>query len=217
MNFDDLGFEDFKKMADDGSLSNEEKIGFTKGYRIGSETLIIRELLLNTSFGNRKQTVLDLGCGCGVLVHRIIQESTQRDHFLYLVDSDEVLAKLSHPECTFPVSHGGKFPVPITMSFDLIIVYSVLQHVVNDDGINGVKEFIDAAVNLLSINGILFLGDIPRLYKGDYVANSFMHEEFLFKLLRKYRNDNYKSYIIPHIKGHPLYETRDNILIRRLR
>jgi hypothetical protein len=71
--FEDLTFEDFRRMAVDGSLSRYEKIGFPNSYREGREPGIWRDIVakLPALLGQNK-VVLDVGPGCSDLPSMLI-------------------------------------------------------------------------------------------------------------------------------------------------
>ena len=63
--FAKLGFEDFRRLAADTSLSTYEKIGFPNSYREGMEPLIFADILAKLDrLGDAGSTVLDIGPGC---------------------------------------------------------------------------------------------------------------------------------------------------------
>ena len=72
-NFSNIGYEDFKKLASDPSLSKYEKIGFPDAYRAGHEEQIFSDICSKvTNLTRAGQTVLDIGPGCSDLPVKLI-------------------------------------------------------------------------------------------------------------------------------------------------
>ena len=166
-----ITFEDFQKMAQDDSLSLNEKIGFPDAYRANYENLIVDDVFLKSGLGKDSANILDLGCGCSKLTKEIINFTQQNNHKLILADSAEMLAKLEDLPSLHKVS--GKFPENIndfhqwTNEIDFILIYSVIQHIYLEANI---FLFIDKALDLLKPGGRLLLGDIPNQSKALQIA-----------------------------------------------
>ena len=63
--FANLAFEDFKKLAQDETLTKYERIGFPDSYRSGIEEVIFQDILTKLPLLNElKMNVLDIGPGC---------------------------------------------------------------------------------------------------------------------------------------------------------
>src|SRR5688572_13757193 len=85
--FADLTFEDFRRMATDGSLSKYEKIGFPDSYRAGAENEIFEDIVAKSpALGAKNKTALDIGPGCSDLPRLLIAFCARQDHELLLVD-----------------------------------------------------------------------------------------------------------------------------------
>jgi SAM-dependent methyltransferase len=198
-------------MARAPDLTFEEKIGFTDGYREGYEHLVIEELKQYTKIKDGYKSVIDIGCGCGRLVYDIVELFYRYGSHLYLVDSKEVLSAI---DIRLPhIKVAGEFPGVKLPKADIVIVNSVLQHVYNKDGEKAVNHFIMSAVKLLLDGGELFLGDIPNFYKRD--GADFRYKSFIADMIYRYSNYGYRVFILPHDRSHPLYNTRENISIRK--
>src|SRR5262249_42126054 len=143
--FDNLTFEDFRRMAADSSLSCYEKIGFPDSYRAGKEEYIFRDILKKLpQLGQERQIVLDIGPGCSGLAHLLIDHCSEKEHTLLLVDSKEMLDQLPdrndlrkyparYPKCPeLFTQYDGKVQV--------LLVYSVL-HYIFDEG--NLFDFLD--------------------------------------------------------------------------
>src|SRR4051812_1008682 len=86
--FASLTFNDFRRMAEDESLSIYEKIGFPNSYREGKEELIFNDIEAKLpSLSGRDKIVLDIGPGCSRLPLMLIERCRAQSHTLLLVDS----------------------------------------------------------------------------------------------------------------------------------
>ncbi len=237
-----ITFEEFKEFANDSNLSRYEKIGFPDDYRAGKEINIFKDLNQKLKLDRNEITILDIGCGCSDLVNILIDNAETKKQNLILVDSDEML-QLSK-ENKFTKKIAGKFPdcYEDLQSFenqvDVIVVYSVLQHIVLDSNPYG---FIDKALELLKPEGYLLIGDIPNFSKRnrffqskrghkfhqDYirsasapVPNTSFPDSFekiddglLFGILHRYRGLGFETYIVPQNNDLPMSNRREDVLI----
>lgn len=63
--FANLTFDDFRRMANDNSLSCYEKIGFPDSYRQGKEKYIFEDILDKLpGLDTEGKIILDIGPGC---------------------------------------------------------------------------------------------------------------------------------------------------------
>src|SRR5260221_11655784 len=93
--FTELTFADFKRMAQDDSLSRYEKIGFPDSYREGKEERIFADIRAKlTRLEGTPGLVFDIGPGCSELPFMLIDLCRQQGHQLVLIDSAEMLAQL---------------------------------------------------------------------------------------------------------------------------
>ncbi len=237
-----ITFDDFKQRALDSSLSDNEKIGFPDTYRQGYTGEIFADILTKLpALSDNNRIILDIGCGCSELAMATIQYCQQQQHKLVLVDSEEMVSLL--PEGPDIVKIPGKFPqnqeifTKYQNSCDVIIIYSVLQHVVLEDNL---FNFIDKALELLNIGGMLLLGDIPNISKRKRFFSSPQgiktHQEFtgrdeipavdifhiehekiddsiLMAILQRYRGFGFETYLLPQHDMLPMATRREDILI----
>lgn len=243
--FADLTFEDFRRMANDVSLSRYEKIGFPNSYRAGQEPLIWRDIVgkLPALLGYKK-TVLDVGPGCSELPLMLIDLCQKHGHRLLLVDSPEMLDQL--PDEPFIEKHAGVYPDCAEMlerfrgRVDVLLSYSVLHYVFAEGNI---WNFLDASLQLLSHGGEMLLGDIPNAskrnrffstpagvdYHRGFTGNSDETPEVNFNevrpgsiddavilgLLHRARLAGCDSHVVPQAPELPMANRREDILIRR--
>ncbi len=135
--FSSIGYEDFRALAQDGSLSKYERIGFPDSYRKGFEQLIFADILSKLdNLEKREQKVLDIGPGCSDLPLMLIEKCREQGHFLALIDSKEMLDLL--PQADFVQKEAALYPrCPDFLStnagkLDVILCYSVLHYVLVD-------------------------------------------------------------------------------------
>jgi hypothetical protein len=169
--FKNLSFEDFKKLANDDSLSMYQKIGFPDSYRKGKEEAIFadicRKLQISESRRASGLTFLDIGPGCSELPVLIINYFKAMNAKILLVDSQEMLDQL--PEDASIQKFAGYFPSDVSElvneyqnKIDYIVGYSIFHYVFYN---SCVFKFLDIAVSLLKPGGKLLIGDIPNISK----------------------------------------------------
>jgi 2-polyprenyl-3-methyl-5-hydroxy-6-metoxy-1,4-benzoquinol methylase len=243
--FANLTFEDFRKRAQDPSLSRYEKIGFPNEYRNGFEPLIFEDIRrkLATLESDRK-TVADIGPGCSELPLMLADLSRLRGHQLTLIDSSEMLAHL--PDAPFIQKFAGPFPTACKAlletqagTFDAVLAYSVLHYVMPGAD---VFAFLDGALALLAPGGALLMGDVPNasMRKRFFASDSgkrFHHrfmesrsdplvefnvlepgqidDSVMLSLLMRARGAGFQAYIVPQDGRLPMANRREDLLIMR--
>ena len=107
--FANLGFEDFRRLAQDKALSKFERIGFPDSYRKGHEANIFADIRIKLpGLDEPNKTVLDIGPGCSDLPMMLIEQCHKSGHQLHLIDSAEMLAIL--PDAPFIQKTGALYP-----------------------------------------------------------------------------------------------------------
>jgi hypothetical protein len=240
--FEKLTYEDFRRMAEDESLSPHEKIGFPDSYREGREATIFADITAKLSaLQSAGRTVLDIGPGCGPLAHMLIDLCRRMRSPLILVDSPEMLGQL--PDEPFIRKLGGHFPDEVSLeeyaaAADVILVYSVLHYVFAEDRL---WPFLDHALSLLASGGAMLLGDIPNASKrrrfftseaGIAFHRNFMGDDSLpdleladdtpkiddavvLEILHRARDKGFDAYVCPQMDDLPMANRREDILIVR--
>ncbi len=242
--FTNIGFEDFRALAEDASLSKYERIGFPDSYREGFEQFIFADIL--GKLGNLlkpSQKVLDIGPGCSDLPLMLIEKCREHGHALALIDSKEMLDLL--PEADFVQKESALYPrCPEFLAanagkLDVILCYSVLHYVLVDTAF---FRFLDASLALLAPGGQFLIGDIPNISKrkrffasetGQRFHQSFMNTtdkpEVIFNqiehdqiddavvmaLLQRARTQGFDAYVLPQSAALPMGNRREDILIVR--
>lgn len=242
--FDNLTFEDFRRMAADGSLSCYEKIGFPDSYRAGKEEHIFRDILEKLpQLGGERQVVLDIGPGCSGLAHSLIALCENRAHTLLLVDSREMLDQLPDREYIhkYPAlyPHCPELFAQYMDKVHVILVYSVFHYIFTEGNI---FDFLDRSLSLLAPGGAMLIGDIPNVskrkrffrsaagiaYHQQYtgsdetpevvfnrVEKGKLDDSVLLALLLRCRTAGYDAYILPQGSALPMANRREDILIVR--
>ena len=165
--FADLTYADFQRMAQDASLSPQEKIGFPDSYRKDYEKSIYADICSKLPNLNQQGVkVLDIGPGCAGLPKLLIDDCVTRNQELVLVDSAEMLAFL--PDGTGVVKIEGFYPDCYTKleswanKFNVILCYSVFHYIFVEAQF---WRFIDRSIALLAPGGQMLIGDIPNVSK----------------------------------------------------
>ncbi|HEX8161026.1 MAG TPA: hypothetical protein VF538_04095 [Pyrinomonadaceae bacterium] len=242
--FESLGYEDFRRMAQDDSLSRYEKIGFPDSYRAGREAAIFADIAAKLPrLGEAGKTVLDIGPGCSELPSMLADLCRRNRHTLLLVDSEEMLARL--PDEPFVRKFAGFYPAcagalgEYARRVDALLCYSVLHYVFVE---SSVFEFLDSALELLAPGGEMLLGDIPnvsmrkRFFASE--AGARFHREFtgrdetpevefnrvergriddavVLSLVARARAAGCDAYVVPQGAQLPMANRREDILIRK--
>ena len=242
--FSDIGFSDFKRFADDNSLSKYEKIGFPNDYRQGFEGLIFDDIRTKlTNLDRRDQIILDIGPGCSDLPLMIIDLCRINNHQLTLVDSDSMLKHL--PNNSFVTKVGAFYPncpeltKELNGKVDAILCYSVLHYIFLETAF---FRFLDTSLSLLAPGGQMLIGDIPNVSKRKRFFSSQsgidFHKNFMktidsplvnfnaidkdqiddsviFALIQRSRAQGFDAYLVPQNDNLPMANRREDILIVR--
>lgn len=239
--FRDLGYEDFRRLAADPSLTTNERIGFPDRYREGFEDAIFADLVAKLpALNERGLQVLDIGPGCGPLPHLLLELCRDHGHRLIWVDSPEMLDQL--PDGPDVTKVPGPYPqatsaMPLDAACDIVLAYGVFPCVFKDgDG----WAFMDAVLSHLASGGAALIGDIPNISKrrrflsspaghafhtavtGDESAPDVAFNKLepgtiddgvLLGMLTRARAGGYDAYIVPQAPGLPMANRREDLLV----
>lgn len=242
--FASIGFEDFRRMALDSSLSAHEKAGFPNSYREGKEEAIFADIKSKLpSLDASGKTVLDIGPGCSGLSLMLVDLCRQNDHSLILVDSNEMLAQL--PEWPSVRKIAGYYPHCPDLAdefrekVDVILTYSVFHYIFAE---SNVWDFLDESLALLSHGGEMLIGDVPNVSKRKRFFSSpagvKFHQEFMqtqeaplvvfnqietgkiddtviLSILMRARQQGFDAHVLPQQEELPMANRREDIFIRR--
>lgn len=242
--FANLGFEDFRRLAKDETLSKYERIGFPDAYRSGKEEGIFLDILSKlTLLAETKKTVLDIGPGCSDLPRMLTKHCESMRHSLILVDAPEMLNQLPdgpgiekiaafYPDCPLLIKERAG-------AVDVILCYSVLHYIFVDTSI---FRFLDTSLSLLAPGGQMLIGDIPNISKrkrffasdtGVKFHQEFMHttdipdirfnqiehaqidDAVVIAVLQRARQQGFDAYVLPQNANLPMANRREDILIVR--
>lgn len=242
--FDDLGYEDFRRLAVDDSLSRYERIGFPDSYRQGFEPAIFADIRRKlTLLETEGKMVLDIGPGCSELPELLIQHCSMHSHKLWLVDSEEMLARLPDGNDVEKIAamypYCPEFLKASRGSLDVILCYSVLHYMLVDVGF---VRFLDQSLELLAPGGQLLIGDIPNVSKrkrffasetGRRFHRQFMKtkeditvdfntiehdridDSIVMMILQRSRHAGFDAYVMPQDPDLPMANRREDVLITR--
>lgn len=242
--FANLGFEDFRRLAADPSLSAYEKIGFPNSYREGKEPQIFADILAKLErLGDPGSTVLDIGPGCSDIPKMLIAHCRRLGQELHLVDSAEMLDQLEDAEGVH--KHAAFYPeCPDLLErlhgrADAVIVYSVLHYIYVETNLFTV---LDLTLALLAPGGALLIGDIPnismrkrffgsgtgkayhRAFTGTDTDPEVAHHQLepgqiddavVLGIVQRARGAGFHAYVLPQPSPLPLANRREDILIIR--
>lgn len=242
--FQNLTYDDFKRLAKDETLSSHEKVGFPDIYRKGKEELVWQDLLAKLpNLHKPEQTICDIGPGCSLLPRMIIDQAAKLDQKLVFCDSVEMLDALSPPDSVARVI--GPFPEcwdafePHVGKIDVLICYSVLHYIFVD---GNVWDFVDRCLELLAVGGQFLLGDIPNeskrrrffssptgvaFHKGNFgddsspqvnwneIEHTKLEDSVVFSILMRCRAAGFDAYVLPQPDSLPMAGRREDILIVR--
>lgn len=243
--FENLTFEDFKRMAADPGLSRHEKVGFPDSYRQGKEGEIFDDICAKLrNLHTPERTILEIGPGCSRLPLMLADLCQRRSSRLVFVDSEEMLAHLPHAE--YITHHAGVFPDAIKENFDklagsvdVIIAYSVIQYVFSEGNL---WTFLDSCLCLLHDGGEILFGDIPNISmrkrffastegeachraftgrdeKPDVSFNSLeigrIDDSVVLSMLARARAQGFHAWVLPQGTNLPMANRREDVLIRK--
>jgi hypothetical protein len=240
--FENLTYDDFRRMAGDESLSRHERVGFPDAYREGREAAIFADIVAKLpALETPKRSVVDIGPGCSALPQKLIDLCVRMRSRLILVDSPEMLDQL--PDGPLVEKSAGHFPDEVSLhdrdgSVDVVLVYSVLHYVVAEGGL---WAFLDRALALLANGGTLLLGDVPnvskrrrfftspagiafhRAFTGDdslpqlTPANeaSIIDDALVLEILSRARERGFDAYVLPQAPELPMANRREDVLVVR--
>lgn len=242
--FASLSFEEFRRLANDQSLSNYEKIGFPVSYRKDKEQFIFNDIRSKINLlDDKDKKILDIGPGCSDLPLMLIDLCRSNNHQLLLVDSAEMLDHL--PDEPFITKIAEYYPQcpqlfsDYTGKIDVIICYSVFHYVFTE---SNMWAFFDKSLELLAEGGSFLIGDIPnismrrRFFSSD--TGKKFHREFtgkaedpevvfnatvtdliddsvIFSMLMRARDAGFDAYVLPQDSDLPMANRREDIMIRR--
>lgn len=241
--YQDLTYDDFRRLASDPSLTETERVGAPDEVRAGKEQRILESIVQAVGLDRDGLTVVDIGCGCGRLAFEMLSYCESHNHSLVLSDSEEVLSVLPSPRHVSKIP--GRFPESVrhfealSSSCDVVIAYSVLHYVFREASL---FDFVDACLTLLAPSGILMLGDVPNSSKRKRFLSTERGREFhraymktlcdpvvefnrierhsmddavILSILSRSRLAGFDAYVKPQPDDLPYANRREDILIKR--
>ncbi|CAE6849193.1 class I SAM-dependent methyltransferase [Paraburkholderia nemoris] len=239
-----LGFDDFRALAGDESLTPNEKVGFPESYRAKKEGAILADLIAKLPrLAEKNRIVIDIGPGCGDLARVFVDHCERQAHELVLIDSEEMLALLPDSACAKKVTAYYPQCPQVFQEYagkvDAIVVYSVFQYVFAE---GNAWDFVDRSLSLLAPGGRLLLGDIPNITRRKrFFASETgirFHQAFtqtdevpqvdfnvlepgniddsvVLAVVARARASGFDAYVVPQADDLPMANRREDILIVR--
>ncbi|MEX3954866.1 class I SAM-dependent methyltransferase [Trinickia sp. EG282A] len=239
-----LGFDDFRALATDASLTPNERVGFPESYRANKEGAILADLLGKLpALREKGRTIIDIGPGCGDLARLMLSHCESLAHHLVLIDSEEMLAQL--PDAAHARKVAAYYPQcpeifeDYRAAADAIVVYSVYQYVFAE---GNAWNFLDRSLTLLAPGGRLLIGDIPnisrrkRFFASDTgvrfhqaftgtdeipevrfneLEPSQIDDSVVLAIVARARAAGFDAYIVPQADDLPMANRREDVLIVR--
>lgn len=181
----------FSKLAKSKDVIPTERVGRYKDHS-GLEKKIFKDILKKLDL-KKNDNLIDIGCGCGPIVDKLIKYSYEKKFTITLCDIPDVIKILKKKYSKF--SHikflDGEFQKKkFNKKFNKILCYSVIQYS------NVPKKFLRKIINILRVDGKALIGDIPNIDK----KYRFLKSKFgrVFEQKRNKKNikvKNFKNYI----------------------
>lgn len=245
MDFNKLNYETFRKLAQDESIDQYERVGFPAAFREDKSTDILMDIRSKLkNLDDHHKRFLDIGAGWSDLTEKLLSHCEQHNHMVTLVDSPEMLDLV--PNYPFVQKIPAKFPLNLEAiaaygPFDAILTYSVIQYPFVEGNI---WDFMDSAVSLLAEEGQLLIGDIPNTsmrnrFLASHSALKYHQENYahcgdsppqpafnqlergaiddgvLLGILMRLRAAGYHAFIMPQNKDLPMSNRREDLLVVR--
>lgn len=193
----------YAKLVSDPTKSLTEISGRYK-VNFGTEKFIFNDIKKKLAV-KKNISLLDIGCGCGLLSNFLIKFYLKNRLSIYLCDISEVILNLKKKfkkNINFIPSEFLKYNFK-NNKFDRILIYSVIHYS------NNPKNFLKKAFDLLNNKGIILVGDIPNIDK----KYRFLRSEFGRKFSEKhnYNNTNLEK-LTKNYKSF-LRNTKQNLLL----
>lgn len=191
---------------------------------------IIAKDILNKLNLKKKDTVLEIGSGPGLLANDLLAYCKEYT----AIDNKNVLnliknKKIKKINCNF-------FNYKSKKKFNKIIIYSVLHCLTN---YNDVYKFINKAINLIKPGGSLLIGDIPnedkkkRFLKSNYgkkfkinwnkvskkafkqfkFSTIKFSDKIILNIINNYRKKGYEVFVLSQNEKLPFSNTREDLII----
>jgi len=242
--FENLSYDDYRRRANDDTLSRHEKVGFPNSYREGKEKVVFEDILRKLPLLQAEnKTVIEIGPGCTQLPLMLIELCEARHHELIFVDSKEMLAQL--PDKPFIKKIDGFYPQCESLfqeyreRIDVFLSYSVFQMIFIESNI---WEAFDRSLELLAAGGEMLIADMPNVSKRKRFFNTprgvKFHQEFtgteeipqvsfnniehgkiddavVIGLLTRGRNQGFDTYLLPQNDDLPMANRREDLYVRK--
>jgi len=177
----------FSSLAKNNKINKTEKVGRYK-LHANLEKKIFNDIIKKLNL-KKNDKLLDIGCGCGTMVDRLVRYCKKKKINITLCDINAVL-KISKKK--YSNNKNIKFLVgefqkkKFKQKFDKILCYSVIQYS------NNPRNFFEKILRILNHDGKALIGDIPNINKKYRFLKSEFGKKFEEKRLK--RKINIKSF-----------------------
>jgi SAM-dependent methyltransferase len=165
--YQSLTYDSMRRLAQDKTIADSERVGFPPAYRQGKEELLFEDIVSKlTNLRLSEQVFVEVGCGFSKLTEYYIDRLTGKGTKMVFSDSEEMLALFPPGELLELIP--GPFPANWSAMAHLegeasaVLCYSVAQMVYEHGDI---FDFLDHLGRLLAEGGQLLIGDIPNASK----------------------------------------------------
>ena len=104
----------------------------------------------------KRETLLDVGCGSGVLLSELVKKAEIVGTGIDFAEKQIEIAKVHFPQISFQVGSVESIPFP-DQSFDKVLCYGVLLY------IEDWKPALHELVRVCKTGGMILLGDLPSI------------------------------------------------------
>ncbi len=238
--FAGLRVDDFRRLAAEAGLSDNERSGFPDEIRRDATDAIFADISVKLpALGHPGSRVVDIGAGCSDLARRVSSHARAKSQALVLIDLPEVLERRrGEDHCRFV---AGTFPLQASLRIDLepadaVLAYSVVQYL---EDASGVREFVREGASLLAPGGRMLIGDIPnndmlsrfaatddgRAYHQAIwgpdappfrpILDAVLTDRLLCAIIGDLRTAGFDAWLVPQATNLPMSTRREDLLVHR--
>lgn len=235
-------YGDYRRRAQDPTLTPNEKCGFAEVFRAGMSQPIFDDIASKLTHLERPGArICDIGAGCSELALLIVEVTARRQQSLTVIDCPEMLELL--PAMAHLGKIDGPFPDCLQRAggaigpFDAILAYSIAGTLFQEGNL---FAFVDAAAGLLAEGGQFLLGDIPnagmrkrfmasaagKAYHAAYYGHlplpqvafgelepGEIDDGVMLGLLARLRGAGLNAFVVPQQPGLPMATRREDLLV----